>query len=104
MLRHVILTDGTGMGDSVIIFETDSPVDELKELERISCEVYINGGDYEDVPNWASVLKEKGYTFEYVDSHQHITPTGTSREWLEDKYPEIMENYVIENQPEIEEG
>ena len=98
-MRRIILTDGTGMGDSVIIFETDAPACELKELERISCEVYINGGDYEDVPKWASVLNEKGYTFEYVDSHQHITPMGTSSEWLEDKYPEIAENYVIENQP-----
>ena len=99
--RLISLTDGTGMGDMVIIFETNAPAKELKELERISCEVYLNSGDYEDVPIWAKVLTEKGYVFDYVAEHQHITAHGTSQDWLENKYSSITEHYVIENQPEI---
>lgn len=49
-LRLVALSDGTGMGDEVLVFKTNAPVNRLKELEKQSCEVYINGGDSEDVP------------------------------------------------------
>lgn len=99
--RLVTLTDGTAMGDSVLVFETNAPVSELKELERISCRVYIDGGDYEDVPIWARVLNEKGYIFNCIDEHQHVTAYGNSGTWLEDKYSQIKEHYVIENQPDI---
>lgn len=99
--RLITLCDGTGMGDSLIIFETNAPVEELKELEKISCQVYINGGDYEDIPIWAEVLIQKGYVFNCVEQHQHVTAYGTSTTWLENKYPEIKEHYTIENQPNI---
>jgi hypothetical protein len=87
------------MGNMEIVFKTNAPSEELKELERISNGIYINGGEAEDVPLWGKVLTDKGYVFDYVDSHQHITPYGTSEEWLEDKYSSITEHYVIENQP-----
>lgn len=99
--RLITLSDGSGMGDMVIVFETNAPVEELKELERISCEVYINGGEDEDVPIWADILTQKGYIFDYVAEHQHITPRGDSETWLENKYPQITEHYEIENQPFI---
>ena len=91
MTRYITLMDGVGMGDMVIVFKTNAPIDELKTLEKIS-----NDGD---VPIWGKVLTDKGYVFEYIDSHQHITPYGTSKEWLEEKYPQITEHYCIDNQP-----
>lgn len=99
--RLITLSDGTGMGDSLIIFETNAPVEELKELERISCQVYIDGGDYENVPIWAEVLTKKGYIFDCIDQHQHVTAYGNSTTWLENKYPKVKESYTIENQPNI---
>ena len=100
MERMISLSDGTGMGDSLFIFHTNAPAEELKKLERTSCDIYKNGGCYEDVPRWKEVLEEKGYSFEYVDEHYHVTPFGTSDEWIEEKYPTITEHYAIENQPE----
>ena len=66
MIRLITLSDGTGMGDELIIFKTNAPVEELKKLEKISCQVYLDGGDFEDVRIWAGVIGEKGYLFEYV--------------------------------------
>lgn len=100
-LRLIILCDGTGMGDAVIVFRTDAPAERLKELENQACQVYIGGGSSDDVPIWADVLINEGYVFEYVDEHQHITAFQSSGEWLKDKYPEVTEKYVIENQPEL---
>ena len=100
-MRLVTLTDGTGMGDELLVFKTDAPVEELKELERISCQAYIDGGEYEDVPIWTDVLTDKGYMFECIASHPHITPFATSSKWLENNYPNITERYVIENQPNL---
>lgn len=100
-MRLVTLCDGTAMGDVIIVFNTDAPVEELMELERICCQIYIDGGDYEDIPIWANVLKEKGYVFDFVDSHQHITPFNSSDEWIKTEYVEITEHYVIENQPTL---
>lgn len=100
-MRLITLMDGTGMGDQLIVFKTNAPVEELKELECISCQVYLDGKDSEDVPIWTNVLTEKGYIFEYVDEHQHITAYGSSTDWLDDKYPEIDEHYIIENQPKL---
>ena len=100
-LRLVILCDGTSMGDEMIIFKTNAPIERLKELENQSCQVYIDGGSYDDVPIWADILTDEGYAFEFLDEHQHVTPFVSSCEWLEDKYPEVTEKYIIENQPEL---
>ena len=35
MIRLITLSDGTGMGDELIIFKTNAPVEELKKLEKI---------------------------------------------------------------------
>lgn len=94
--RLVSLMDGTAMNDQTIIFKTNAPAEELKELERISCEVYLNDGDYEDVPIWETVLNDKGYVFEYVDSS-----TNCGSEFLEHTYAYVTEHYIIENQPDI---
>lgn len=99
--RWITLSDGSGMGDTLIVFKTNAPVEELKNLEKISNDLYKNGGSYEDIPIWAEVLTKKGYIFEYIDEHQHITAFETSTEWLEKKYPQILEHYIIENQPEL---
>jgi len=99
--RLITLTDGTGMGGTEIIFKTNAPAEELKELERISNNIYANGVDEEDVPIWANVLVDKGYVFDYVNEHQHITAFGTSTDWLEKEYPQIKEHYRIEDQPAI---
>lgn len=99
--RLISLTDGTDMGGQVIVFKTNAPIDELKTLEKISNDVYINGGDPEDVPIWANALCGKGYLFDYVDECENVTAYTTSSEWLEDYYPEITEHYQIDNQPEV---
>lgn len=99
-LRRIALSDGTGMGDEMIIFETNAPAEELKKLEKESCQVYIDGGDYKDVPIWADILTAKGYIFNLVDTHSHVNPFTTSTDWLETRFPEIKEYYVIDNQPE----
>ena len=96
--RLISLIDGTDMGGMVIVFKTNAPREELQELERVSCDCYINRNE-EDVPIWKYVLEEKGYVFDYVDEHGNVTPYGTSTTWLEDEFPEITEHYVIENQP-----
>jgi len=33
-MRVISLSDGTGMGDSVFVFQTDAPIEELRDLER----------------------------------------------------------------------
>lgn len=75
----------------------------LKELEKISNDIYINGGEEEDVPIWKNVLEKKGYAFDYVDEHENVTAFGTSSDWLKKEYPQITEHYCIENQPTINE-
>lgn len=102
-MRYIALTDGTTMGGELIIFKTNAPVEILKSLEKESCNVYINGGDYEDVPIWHEVITEKGYEFEFIDSCRHITPYTSSREWLSEHEigAKICEHYVIDDQPEL---
>jgi hypothetical protein len=101
MERLITLSDGTSMGGSLIIFKTNAPKERLKELEQLSCDVFINNGSAEDVPNWADKLFEEGYLFEYVDEHGHITPFNSSNSWLEMKYPQITEHYIINDQPNL---
>ena len=96
--RLISLTDGTDMGGMVLVFETNAPIEELRKLEKISCDCYINGNE-EDVPIWKYVLENKGYVFDYVDEHRNVTPYRTSTTWLEDEFPTITEHYCIENQP-----
>ena len=99
--RLITLSDGTRMGGELLVFRTDAPAEVLSELEKISCEIFINGADYEDVPIWADVLEENGYEFTYIDSCTHVTPYGTSGNWLEETFGEINEKYIIEDQPDI---
>lgn len=101
--RLITLTDGTDMGGMIIVFKTNAPIEELKELVKISNDIYINNGNEEDVPIWKNVLEEKGYVFDYVDEHEHVTAFRTSFDWLKEQYPQITEHYCIENQPTIKE-
>lgn len=100
-IRLVTLAEGSTMGDYLYVFRTDAPIEVLKELERESCAVYMNGGDEEDVPVWATVLGEKGYAFDYVDECRNVTAFWTSKDWINDEYPQITEHYRIENQCDI---
>lgn len=84
--RKIILQDGTCMGDETLVFLTNAPKNRLKSLEKEACDIYKNGGSYEDVPLWANVLTEEGYIFELQSCEN---PEG------------IQELYVIENQPEL---
>lgn len=99
--RLIALTNGTGMGGELIVFSTNAPKERLQALEKESCDVFLNGGDMEDVPLWYEVLEKEGYVFSYEDSHSNISVYGTSAEWLKEKYPDITEQYVIEDQPEL---
>jgi len=99
--RLVALSDGTGMGGTLCVFRTDAPKDFLKKLEDTSCQAFISGNGYDDVPQWGSEVEKAGYTWEYVGEHGHVTPYGTSRGWLELQYPECKEQYVIDDQPDI---
>ena len=100
-LRTIALTNGTSMGDEMLIFKTNAPVEELKKLEKQSCQVYLDGGSEEDLPIWTEVLSQKGYIFECVDLHKHITPYSSSETWMETDYSNVTEHYVIDNQPHI---
>lgn len=97
-MRRISLSDGTSMGDELLIFETNAPINRLKELEKECCDIYKNGGDYDDIPIWEDVLTNEGYTFNLVASHQHVTPFLSSNEWMEENYKDVKEHYVIENQ------
>lgn len=99
--RLISLSDGTGMGGELLVIRTDAPAEVLSELEKISCEIFINGSDAEKVPIWADVLEEKGYEFAYIDSCTHVTAYGTSSDWLEETFGELNEKYIIEDQPDI---
>lgn len=48
--RLIALTNGTGMGGELIVFSTNAPKERLQALEKESCDVFLNGGDMEDVP------------------------------------------------------
>ena len=50
--RLIALTNGTGMGGELIVFSTNAPKERLQALEKESCDVFLNGGDMEDVPLW----------------------------------------------------
>lgn len=93
--RYIALSDESGMGGELIILETNAPIERLKALEKESCEIYTNG-DYEDVPIWPSVLEDEEYECSIIDSHQHVTPYDTSKEWQQEEYPEIKEFYYID--------
>ena len=93
--RYIALSDESGMGGEFIILQTHAPAKRLKALEKESCEIYTNG-DYEDVPIWPSVLEDEGYECSIIDSHQHVTPYDTSKEWQQEEYPEIKEFYYID--------
>lgn len=99
--RLITLSDGTRMGGELLVFRTDAPAEVLSKLEKISCEIFINGSDAEKVPIWADVLEEKGYEFAYIDSCTHVTAYGTSSDWLEETFGEINEKYIIEDQPDL---
>lgn len=92
-MRQISLSDGTGMGDELLIFETNAPINRLKELEKECCDIYKNGGDYDDIPIWEDVLTNEGYTFNLVASHQHITPFLSSKEWME-KITKMLKNIM----------
>lgn len=95
-MRLITLSDGTGMGGELIVFNTNAPISRLKELELLSKEIICDGGTAEDVPIWANILSKEGYEFNYVNSHTHVTAYGTSKDWLERNYPQITEKYIIE--------
>lgn len=99
--RLISVSDGTAMGDELIIWRTDAPKKRLRELEKQSCQVYIDGGEYDDVPVWRDVLTGEGYQFEYIDSCQHVTPFTSSDEWMKTNYRQAREHYTIDNQPNL---
>ena len=73
--RYIALSDESGMGGELIILQTNAPAKRLKALEKESCE---------------------GYECSIIDSHQHVTPYDTSKEWQQEEYPEIKEFYYID--------
>ena len=58
--RLITLSDGTGMGGELLVIRTDAPAEVLSELEKISCEIFINGANYEDVPIWQNEVVASG--------------------------------------------
>ena len=98
--RYITLSDGTGMDGELLIFLTNAPATLLKTLEKLSCEAIDRD---EDAPIWSNILKEAGYAFEYIDSHQHVTAYGTSTEWLMNHEigSAITEDYTIERTEKV---
>lgn len=99
--RLISLQDGTTMGDHIYVFKTNAPIEELKKLEKVSCQVYLEHRDSDDVPIWSEALSSMGYIFEYQNECTNVTPFTCSSKWLKEEYPEIEEHYLIENQPEL---
>lgn len=93
-IRLITLSTGNGMGDELIVFKTNAPIDFLKNLEKISNEAQKNG---DEVPIWMDIVIDNGYQFEFINSHRHVTAYGTSTDWLEKNFPKIKENYSIES-------
>lgn len=91
-VRIIFLNEGTGMGGEKLVFSTNAPAVELKKLEEESNKLYAKG---EDVPIWAEVLNQKGYVFEFIDSHAHVNAWNTSSAWAKEKYPSVTEEYTI---------
>lgn len=58
--RLITLSDGTGMGGELLVFRTDAPAEVLSELEKISCEIFINGANYEDSSYMGRCFKREG--------------------------------------------
>lgn len=96
--RFIGVSNGSSMAGTMIIYETDAPATELKELEEKTNRINMDENSYEDVSNWFEPLKSKGYVFNYVAEHDHVSPYGTSKMWLENIYSDIQELYYIENQ------
>lgn len=40
-MRNIALSDGDGMAGELMVFKTDVPEDELKKIEKISCQIFI---------------------------------------------------------------
>ena len=94
--RYVAVSDGCGMGDSVYVFITNIPAETLKAFERFCQELSKIGYESDEMPNWAKTLdNDFDHVFEYVSDHQHVSPYGTSSDWLEDRFPEINEYYKL---------
>ena len=96
-LRNIALNEGTGMDGTMYVFKTNAPVERLKALEKECNDIIDNGGDLCDVPNWKETLESEGFVFDWVNDHQHMTAYGTSDEWLEEEYPDVKEQYTIED-------
>ncbi len=99
-MRNIALSDGDGMAGELMVFKTDVPEDELKKIEKISCQIYTKTDDTSEVPIWSEVFGKKGFTFQYVDSCTHVTAFCTSSDWLKEKFPEVKEIYKIEKYKE----
>ncbi len=69
----------------------------LKELEKECCNIYKNGGDYDNIPIWLDILTNEGYIFNLVASHQHITPFLYSNKRMKENYKDVKEHHIIEN-------
>lgn len=83
MTRLITFSDGDGMGDFQYVARTNAPAKVLKDM-----------GQCDSI--WADVLNSKGYDFEIIDEHQHVTAYSTSKSWLEEKYSQIAEFYTVE--------
>lgn len=92
--RYIGFSTGETMGDEMIVIETNAPKERLKQLETESCKLYTLE-DYENIPRWIEVLVKEGYKAEFIDFSPHITPFHSSREWLEEYFPEVDEIYHI---------
>ena len=90
------------MGGELLVIRTDAPAEVLSELEKISCEIFINGANYEERSYMGRCFeKRRGMNLTYIDSCTHVTAYGTSSDWLEETFGEINEKYVIEDQPDL---
>ena len=94
--RYIGLNDGIYEGNVLIIFFTNAPKKDLKELEEKSCEVYKKGRGEKDVPIWSKVLNKKGYFLKYINSYKHTGFMKDAEKWQKEYYPDI-EIYTIDN-------
>ena len=78
--RLIAITHGTKLYDELTVWETNAPRKYIDPLTLISTEIYLDGGNYGDIPDLYRILTSEGYLFELVDRYQH-TPTSWKNPW-----------------------
>lgn len=76
--RLIAIAHGTKVRDELTIWKTNAPDKRIRELGYISTEVYMDGGDYGDLPDLHRILTGEGYSFQFVGCYINM-PTSWNK-------------------------